>query len=179
MGGSIPVSPKHGVNPSLTVCFFCGEATGIALMGRLKGDVEAPQYVLTDYEPCDKCKKMFAQGSLLLEVDTYPHINGQPAIQQQENQKLYPTGRFKVIKKEACERIFGAIHEKALLDVETYNMLFSEVDKELAKQEYSENSKIFADENEGYVTKLVDDTSEDIIMSKEGADENGGEIQDD
>lgn len=169
--GGIPVSKKYGLNPSCTVCFFCGEASGIALFGRMKGDVEAPKEVLIDYEPCNKCKERFEQGSLLLEVDTVPHISGQPPIQRQENQELYPTGRYKVIKKEACERIFGAIHEKALLDVETYNLLFSEIDKELAKKEFDEKNKPFENESEEYVTSLVEDESEDIVVSERGNDD--------
>ena len=177
--GRIPISPKYGVNPSCTICFFCREASGIALFGRMKGDVEAPSAVLIDYEPCNKCKELFKQGSLLLEVDTCPHIGGQPAIQQQENQKLYPTGRYNVIKKEACKRIFGTIHEKTLLDVETYNLLFSEVDKKLAKQEYAEKSRVFDGESEEYTTNIVGDESEDVIITKEDGEEDGGEIQDD
>lgn len=171
----IPISPKYGVNPSCTVCFFCGETSGIALFGRMKGDVEAPPYALVDYEPCNNCREKFKQGSLLLEVDTRPHIDGQPPIQQQENQKLYPTGRFKVLKKEACERIFGKAHEKALLDVETYNMLFSEIDKELEKKEFDEKNKPFENEEQAYNTIM--DSEEEIIIT-ERSDEDA-EVQND
>ena len=39
---SIRLSEKHGLNPTLGVCFFCGEETGeIGLLGKLKGDREA------------------------------------------------------------------------------------------------------------------------------------------
>jgi hypothetical protein len=44
MKGDIKLSPQHGVNPSIGVCFYCGEDSGeIILPGRLKGDVEAPR----------------------------------------------------------------------------------------------------------------------------------------
>ena len=132
----IPISKKHGVNPSLTVCFFCGKHTGIALMGRLKGDAKAPYEVMCDYEPCDECKKKFEQGSLLLEVDTRPLVNGQLAIQKKDNHELYPTGRFKLIKREACERIFGQAHDKALLEVDLYKQLFDEIDKQILNGTY-------------------------------------------
>lgn len=42
---SIKISPKHGVNPTIPVCFFCGKPKNeIALMGRMGGkeDIEAP-----------------------------------------------------------------------------------------------------------------------------------------
>lgn len=42
---SIKLSPKHGVNPTIPVCFFCGKPKNeIALMGRMGGkeDIEAP-----------------------------------------------------------------------------------------------------------------------------------------
>ena len=35
---SILLSPKHGVNPTIPVCFWCGrEKNEVALMGYLKG----------------------------------------------------------------------------------------------------------------------------------------------
>ena len=56
----IRLSDKHGVNPTMGVCMWCGEPTGeIALLGKLKGDVEAPRYSTLSYEPCDKCKEIW------------------------------------------------------------------------------------------------------------------------
>lgn len=53
MSKSIRLSEKHGVNPSITICPICGKETGIALLGKLKGDKEAPMRMLSD--PCDDC----------------------------------------------------------------------------------------------------------------------------
>ena len=53
MSKGIRVSEKHGVNPSITICPICGKETGIALLGKLKGDKEAPRRMLSD--PCDDC----------------------------------------------------------------------------------------------------------------------------
>lgn len=53
MSKSIRISEKHGVNPSITICPICGKETGIALLGKLKGDKEAPMRMLSD--PCDDC----------------------------------------------------------------------------------------------------------------------------
>ena len=44
MKDGIRLSPKHGVNPAVPLCFLCGQAKNeIVLAGRLPGDVEAPR----------------------------------------------------------------------------------------------------------------------------------------
>lgn len=56
---TIKFSPKHGLNPTIPVCFFCGQQKNeIAFMGRLAGDAEAPRNLILDYEPCDHCSDM-------------------------------------------------------------------------------------------------------------------------
>jgi hypothetical protein len=65
----ISVSEKHGVNPSIPICFYCGEGKNeVALLGKLKGDVEAPHYCLLDMEPCDLCKERRESGIHLIIV---------------------------------------------------------------------------------------------------------------
>lgn len=57
-GDTVTLSPKYGFNPSINVCFFCGEDKGeLILPGRLEGDAEAPHRAVYNYEPCEKCKK--------------------------------------------------------------------------------------------------------------------------
>ena len=124
MSNSIKISPKHGVNPSLLKCFWCGEDMGIALMGKLKGDAEAPKYVFGGYEPCGKCKKKFAEGVLLMEADSWPVFEGQPAMQKD----VYPTGKHLIMKREAAKRIFGLDGDKAFID----RQLFAELVSKLA-----------------------------------------------
>lgn len=53
MSKGIRVSEKHRVNPSITICPICGKETGIALLGKLKGDEEAPRKIIGDL--CDDC----------------------------------------------------------------------------------------------------------------------------
>ena len=53
MGKSVTLSKKHGLNPSITVCPICGKETGIALLGKLKEDKEAPRKIIGDL--CDDC----------------------------------------------------------------------------------------------------------------------------
>lgn len=77
MAKSIRLSPQHGVNPSLMVCYYCGEDKGIALMGLIRGkersDPEAPRHVVLDKEPCDKCKEYMKEGVILIEVRDGEH----------------------------------------------------------------------------------------------------------
>ena len=94
----IRISEKHGVNPSLIKCFFCGEDKGIALLGKLKGDAQAPMSGVFDYEPCDKCKAIMDQGVTIFEADTKPFRDNQPPFDGNNN---YISGRYVVIKREA------------------------------------------------------------------------------
>lgn len=104
---SIKLSPKHGVNPCMSKCFFCGGDKGIVLLGKLKGDAEAPHEMVFDYEPCDACKEKFAKGVLLVGVsETCP--DGRPPISKAEDGKeLYPTGPYVVATEDFVTRMAG------------------------------------------------------------------------
>lgn len=104
---SIKISPKHGLNPTISVCFFCGkEKNEIALLGRLKDDVEAPKNAVIDYEPCDECKAKFNQGITFIAVAT-DGPDGRPPIQVNKTTgtRLYPTGDIVVVKEEAVRNL--------------------------------------------------------------------------
>lgn len=69
MSKSIRVSEKHGVNPSIAVCYLCGEDTGeIVMPGKLPGDAEAPRRAVWHKEPCPKCQEHMTQGIILIGV---------------------------------------------------------------------------------------------------------------
>ena len=94
---SIRISEKHGVNPTIPKCFFCGEDKNmIILAGRLKGDEEAPRNAVCDKEPCDKCKEYMTMGVMLVSVKDGSDQNDP-----------YRTGRLCVIKEEAAKNIFN------------------------------------------------------------------------
>lgn len=94
----ITLSPKHGVNPSVTHCECCGKEIGLALFGRLKGDVEAPRDVAMSL--CDDCQKVIdQQGLMIIEVRDGESGNNP-----------YRTGRLVGITKDAKERMFKDIH---------------------------------------------------------------------
>lgn len=105
MSKSIKLSPQHGLNPTIPVCFFCGEDKNeLVLLGKInKEDDQAPKRMIVDFEPCDKCKEKFAKGVLLIEVTTYPEYIGKPIAEN-----AYPTGRYVVVKPEALNGDFKA-----------------------------------------------------------------------
>ena len=63
----IRVSEKHGINPSLLICPYCGEDTGVALVGKLPNDAEAPRKMSGD--PCDDCQAKIDKSIMIIEVD--------------------------------------------------------------------------------------------------------------
>ncbi len=63
----IRLSPKHGVNPSMSVCIVCGLEDGtIVLPGLLPGDQEAPRRAVWSAEPCDQCKEWMQKGVIFV-----------------------------------------------------------------------------------------------------------------
>lgn len=91
---SIRVSKKHGVNPSLLQCFYCIKDVGVALMGKLPGDKEAPRRVCADKEPCDECKKHMEAGIILISVR-----------EDDATMNPYRTGGWVVLREDAVRRI--------------------------------------------------------------------------
>lgn len=132
MSKSIRVSPKYGVNPTVPVCFWCGEERGeIALMGhigdgRKHEDFQAPMYSVIDFEPCDKCKAQMSQGFTLMEATQRP--NQRSSVEFQRG--VYPTGRYVVVKPDAVRRIFGDVSAsaggKAFLDSKVFREMFTQ-----------------------------------------------------
>lgn len=144
MSKGIEVSPKHGLNPTISVCFFCGEDKNeLALMGRVRerdpetgravrgSDVEVPMRMVLNYEPCDKCREKFSQGVLLIGVTTR-NTDGRPAIQRQsDGTYLYPTGGHAVMTPEGVQRCFDMNLEagkQLLLDQQVLEQLFAQAD---------------------------------------------------
>lgn len=101
----IKISPKYGVNPTIPVCFWCGKPKNeIALMGRMKGDIEAPKNMVLDYVPCEECQNHMAMGVAILEASDHPNTEGQPPMQK----GVYPTSHFVVVTTECADRVFNA-----------------------------------------------------------------------
>lgn len=107
----IPLSPKHGVNPSLALCFWCGKEMGVALVGRIRkpgdNDAEAPRAACFGLEPCDKCKAHMAKGVHVIEVSEDGSRfggNRRFALPVQGGKTLWPTGRWVVVNPSAMKQ---------------------------------------------------------------------------
>ena len=92
----IKLSPKHGLNPTVLHCPICGKETGVGLLGRLKGDVEAPRD-MQDPRPCADCQKVLDQGGRFV-------IEVRDGEDGKENP--YRTGRIVGVTTEYMERVF-------------------------------------------------------------------------
>lgn len=117
---SIRLHREHGLNPTISQCYWCGsDKNEILLLGAsYKG--EAPRYMVANYEPCDVCKNGMAQGVTLMEAVKKPTFKNQQEMQE----GVYPTGRWCVITTEAFARIFNVPPTtKAFLDVEMFTKL--------------------------------------------------------
>lgn len=124
MSKGIKLSPKHGLNATIPVCFFCGkEKNEIALLGKIdREDSEAPMKTVLNFEPCDECKEKFAQGVLLIEVTKTPTYIGMPIAEN-----AYPTGRYVVVKPEALNGDFKA-GSKALVLQKDFIAMFGNLE---------------------------------------------------
>ena len=120
MNKDLKLHPKHGVNPTIPVCFWCGkEKNEVALLGAAyKG--EAPRNLVIDLEPCPDCEAKWAQGITLLEAT--PGSDGPDY-----------TGRWVVVKEEAVPHLFTPqsvvdqvlAKRKALVVPEVFNRMFA------------------------------------------------------
>lgn len=150
MKNSIPLSPKHGLNPTIPVCAWCGEPKNeIALMGRMShkktvktawggqstviedGDMKAPMYCVLNYEPCEHCKEQWDKGVPVIEVTATTPVPYRPAIRKEANKDIYPTMRMVVLKIETAEELFNNFELKLgipiLLEDEAFEHIFGGV----------------------------------------------------
>ena len=150
MSNSIELSPKHGVNPCIPICCWCGkEKNEVALLGRIReknpmtgktvkgSDVEAPMKCVLDYEPCEECVNKWkdAGAVIVCEVSHTPvQANMPPIMKDRDGSELYPTMSMVGISEDAAERLFGKPIEAGRMtmmeDVAFQNM-FSEALKNM------------------------------------------------
>ena len=130
MGKSIRLSERHGVNPTLCLCFWCGEEDGsLALLGRIgAGDLEAPHRACLNYDPCDACKEKWDSGITLLEVVPISESDNPPIFKGCEHAF---TSRFIVTSDRLAAKLFNdgsAVanmmeKRKAYLPVDAFSMV--------------------------------------------------------
>lgn len=115
--GSIKLSPKHGVNPSVMHCFICGKETGVALLGKLKDDKEAPKDMTNPDELCEDCRKQIEAGNkYIIEVED-----------NTDKKNPVRTGRIVCIKGDALPTIKSPI---CYMEHKVFDNLFGEIMKE-------------------------------------------------
>ncbi len=120
---SIKLSPKHGLNPSMRICFWCGEEDGIALLGKLPGDKEAPRQVVVDYEPCPKCKEIFSKGIMVAGVVRKPMMENMEPIGYDGEYPLYPDGSHFVASENWVRRLYDNDEDTLQAILHCRNML--------------------------------------------------------
>lgn len=111
----ITLSKKHGLNPSITHCECCGKTIGVAVLGKLKGDVEAPKDIFMGL--CDDCQKVIdQQGLMIIEVKD-----------GETGKNPYRTGRLVGITKEAKEEMFKDITSPmCYMEQSLFSQMFNE-----------------------------------------------------
>ncbi len=92
---SIRLSPRHGLNPVIPRCFFCGARKNeVVLPGLLEGDVGAPRDAVWDHEPCDQCQQYMKDGIILISVRD-----------GESGPNPYRTGGWCVLKEAAVRKL--------------------------------------------------------------------------
>ena len=128
---NVRLSKKHGVNPTIPVCAWCGEHKNeIALLGKIdKEDSQAPMSCVLDYNPCDKCAEQWSQGVAILEATTQRPTPYRPPMKQDRSTDIYPTMRMVVIKPESASQILGSemsAGQRVLLEDTAFEQIFGE-----------------------------------------------------
>lgn len=130
--GSIRLHKEYGVNPTMPVCFWCGEEKGeVALLGAAyKG--EAPSRMILDYNPCQKCEAEFSAGIAIMEAGDRPNHDGQISVYKDRD--VYPTGRVVVVTEEAVSKWFEEAtaeevlkHRRTFMDKAMFDQLFGKL----------------------------------------------------
>lgn len=82
MSGRLVLSPRHGVNPALMLCFVCGKEYGVALMGLIRGtnDREAPRHVTDPNFLCTECETRLKGEIAVIEVNAQGQRTGYVAF---------------------------------------------------------------------------------------------------
>jgi len=115
--GGVELHPKYGLNPTVTTCFYCGEPSGILLVGRevgkfkeagvdVRDDGEMPMNIgVVDKRPCPECEKLMKMGVMLIRVRD-----------GEEGDNPYRTGRMVVVKDEYVIRVLDEAIAKEMIE---------------------------------------------------------------
>lgn len=100
--------PEHGVNPTMTQCFYCGKDKDILLIGKPKPEMYKQGLCdasgkmkmsigVVDMEPCNECRDYMEQGIILISAKDEDLGTKDP----------YRTGGWVVIKEEGFKEMIN------------------------------------------------------------------------
>lgn len=104
MSKGIRISEKHGVNPSITICPICGKDTGIALLGKLKGDEEAPRKIIGDL--CDDCISKLGNDKIYILAINDQGYNTKGIIIERSALNISIKGYITLMKENEFDKVF-------------------------------------------------------------------------
>ncbi len=109
--GGLRLSKEYGLNPSMGICFVCGEESNeIVLLGAYGGK-EAPRKGCYHYEPCDTCKGYMEKGIIMISVKD-----------GSEGNNPHRTGGWIVVKRGLINRL--PIEDKLKSEIMKRGMVF-------------------------------------------------------
>lgn len=105
----IILSKKHGVNPSINCCVYCGKDLDIILFGQLKNDEEAPKKVCAG-EICDNCLNRLIENKIRLyfDIETGRYVEIPDEYLPKEYLELVKDKRYFPLNKEQFDIIENA-----------------------------------------------------------------------
>lgn len=114
MNNSVTLSSRHGVNPSVLHCICCGKDYGVALLGKLKNDEEAPRDIYQGL--CDDCKGVIDKGGVMI-IEVKDGESGD---------NPYRTGRIIGVSKDFKERNHIE-NPMVYMEESSFNQVFGDV----------------------------------------------------
>lgn len=138
-GGSIPISPKHGLNPTVPVCLYCGkDKDEVAICGKInKQDDQMPMRCVIDALPCDECRKLWSAGVVLIRVSKTKKGRMVPVKSPDGKSTFYLDGSTMLITEEGAQRLFKSPMKKGdpvYLDDKVFDDLYKQWEDTKKKQ---------------------------------------------
>ncbi len=111
MANNIYLDDKHGVNPSIAQCFYCGQDDKLILVGKktkgfngVSDDNQMPQKCgIIDMEPCPECREFMNQGIILISISDDSENEMMLANEENRPPNPFRTGKFAVVKDHFIE----------------------------------------------------------------------------
>lgn len=111
--------PKHGLNPTLTTCYYCNEPADLLLVGsqtkRFKelglasSDGEMKMNIgVIDARPCAKCQDYMQQGVILISMRDGEESEMETAKHEKRLANPYRTGGWIVVREEYIRRVIDS-----------------------------------------------------------------------